>query len=427
MTEQFIQQIAAYVIKYAPKYGIMVHSPIIAQAILESARGTSELAINACNYFGLKYKLGRCPTASGFYVKNGSEQNNDGTYTSSEMMWFQFDTMENCVIGYFDFINIPRYENLKGVTDPKLYLERIKADGYATSLKYVDNLLKVIETYNLTQYDKKEVEEMSKIIAIDAGHGMKTAGKRCLKSIDANQTREWWLNDRIADRLEVLLADYDCKVVRVDDTTGAKDISLANRVKTANNVKADMYISIHHNAGIKGGTGGGTVVFYYSSSAKRLIQARKLYELLVSKTKLVGNRSGKVIKKAYYVLKNTKMPAFLIENGFMDSKVDTPIILTAEHAEKSAQSILDFLVSELGLTKKNATTEPTVTQSSIYYPAYTGKKTTLSAALTTLGINSTYAFRKQIAKANNITGYVGTASQNTQMYNRLVAGLLKKA
>ena len=73
MTEQFIKQIASYVIKYAKKYGILVHSPIIAQAILESARGTSELAINACNYFGLKYKLGRCPTASSFYVKKGSD------------------------------------------------------------------------------------------------------------------------------------------------------------------------------------------------------------------------------------------------------------------------------------------------------------------------------------------------------------------
>ena len=89
------------------------------------------------------------------------------------------------------------------------------------------------------------------IIAIDAGHGMKTAGKRCLKSIDPNQTREWWLNDRIADRLEALLAGYDCKIVRVDDTTGAKDISMAARVKTANSANADFYISIHHNAGIK--------------------------------------------------------------------------------------------------------------------------------------------------------------------------------
>ena len=123
---------------------------------------------------------------------------------------------------------------------------------------------------------------MAKIIALDAGHGMKTAGKRCLKSIDPNQTREWYLNDRIADRLQELLAGYECKVVRVDDTTGAKDISLSARVKTANTAKADVYVSIHHNAGINGRTGCGTVVYYYSSNSKRLIQARALYNKATS-------------------------------------------------------------------------------------------------------------------------------------------------
>ena len=98
---------------------------------------------------------------------------------------------------------------------------------------------------------------MSKIIALDAGHGMNTAGKRCLKAIDANQTREWWLNDRIADMVQEGLADYDCRVLRVDDTTGARDVSLAARVRAANTAGADIYISVHHNAGICGGSGGG--------------------------------------------------------------------------------------------------------------------------------------------------------------------------
>ena len=50
----FIKTIAQFVKKYAPKYDICVHSPIIAQAVLESDFGTSELAKNANNYFGLK-------------------------------------------------------------------------------------------------------------------------------------------------------------------------------------------------------------------------------------------------------------------------------------------------------------------------------------------------------------------------------------
>ena len=157
----FVKTVAAYIKKYVPMYGIEVVSPIIAQAVLESGYGTSELAVNAHNYFGLKYREGRCKTCIGIYHMVGSEQNADGSYTSSAMQWCKFKDMENGVIGYFDFINIPNYKNLKGVTDPRKYLENIKADGYATSHKYVDNLMRVIETWHLTDYDKKEETKMS--------------------------------------------------------------------------------------------------------------------------------------------------------------------------------------------------------------------------------------------------------------------------
>lgn len=159
--EEFIKKIAAYIKKYAPSYGIKVYSPIIAQAILESAYGTSELAVNAHNYFGLKYREGRCKTCIGVYAKVGTEQNPDGSYVSSSMEWCKFNDMENGVIGYFDFINISNYSNLKGVTEPRKYLEYIKADGYATSLDYVDNLMSVIENWSLTDYDEKEEIKMS--------------------------------------------------------------------------------------------------------------------------------------------------------------------------------------------------------------------------------------------------------------------------
>ena len=198
-----------------------------------------------------------------------------------------------------------------------------------------------------------------KIIALDAGHGMTTAGKEITLS-GYPKTKEWYLNDRISDRVEELLSDYDCKVIRVGDTTGKKDISLSQRVKTANNAGATVYISVHHDSGVGGSKGGGTTVFYYSNSSARLSQAQRLYNAVISKTGLVGNRANKVVKKGFYVIKNTKMPAFLIENGFMDSATDVPIILSPEHAEKTAQGILSFLVSEYSLKKKD-TPHPSAT------------------------------------------------------------------
>lgn len=274
---------------------------------------------------------------------------------------------------------------------------------------------------------------MSKIIALDAGHGYNTAGKRCMKSLDPDQTREWWLNDRIMDLAEAGLQDYDCTVLRVGDTTGRKDISLANRVKAANAANAAAYFSMHHNAGVLGRLigylkklAGGTVVYFSSSKAERRRQAEDLYNAIVSRTGLVGDRAEKVIKKGYYVLKNTKMPAFLVENGFMDSPTDVPIILSEEHARKTADGLVAFIVKEFKLEKKKGAVSGANTATGVYYPAYTGKKATLSVALASLGINNTYAYRKQIAAKNNITGYRGTAAQNTQMYNLSVAGMLKK-
>lgn len=151
--EKFVKEMAGYIQKHIKDYGIEVVSPILAQAILESQWGQSELAKNANNYFGIKYRAGRCPTAIGRYIKIGSEQNKDGSYTSSNMDWCKFANKEGCVVGYLDFINNKNYANLKGVKSPEQYLKNIRADGYATSLKYVDNLMNVIKINNLTQYD----------------------------------------------------------------------------------------------------------------------------------------------------------------------------------------------------------------------------------------------------------------------------------
>lgn len=109
-------------------------------------------------------------------------------------------------------------------------------------------------------------------------------------------------------------------------------------------------ISLHHNAGIKGKAGGGTVVYYYNDAAMQAA-AKRLYDAVITHTGLAGNRSSKVAVGNYYVIKYTEMPALLLENGFMDSTYDTPIILTEAHATKTAQGIVDFLVTEPGLNR----------------------------------------------------------------------------
>lgn len=157
---EFIEQIATYVKKYAYLYGIEVHSPIIAQAILESGWGKSSLASEYHNYFGLK-----CGGAwNGKSVNMATqEEYTAGVMTDIRDNFRVFDSMEDGVKGYFDFINYSRYANLKGVKDPEEYCRRIKADGYATSSTYVDSLLRVIRENNLTRFDTDEpINEESK-------------------------------------------------------------------------------------------------------------------------------------------------------------------------------------------------------------------------------------------------------------------------
>lgn len=191
-------------------------------------------------------------------------------------------------------------------------------------------------------------------LVLDAGHGLYTAGKRCMKKLDANQTREWILNSRIADKVEALLQGYEgYTLLRVDDTTGKKDVSLSARVKAANSFGADLYLSLHHNAGIKGGKGGGIVAYIAkTASQESALWQRELYDALITTTGLKGNRATSLGKKNYYVVKNTKMPAVLLELGFMDSATDVPVILSEAYADEAAGAIVRVLVSRGKLTVK---------------------------------------------------------------------------
>lgn len=362
MSNDFIARVAETAVSDWRDRRIMLPSVVIAQAILESAWGKSELAVNAKALFGIK----RHDWTGRTYIKDATEQLIDGTYhTVKNTEWRAYDSWEESILDHNTYIatreksvGVLRYAAIIGNTDHKAVCQLLKDCGYATSLTYPEKLLNLIDKHNLTEYDK-EVEAVLKI-AIDAGHGYNTAGKRCLKSIDVKQTREWTLNSRIAEKLGALLKGYECEVLRTDDTTGKTDVGLEERCDKANKWGADVFISIHHNAGINGKSGGGTQVYYYSSDDKRKGQAQALYDAIVKRTGLVGNRSSKVVKKAFTVIANTKMPAFLLENGFMDSTKDTPVILTQAHADRTAQGILDFLVDVFGLEKAETETEENV-------------------------------------------------------------------
>ncbi len=204
-------------------------------------------------------------------------------------------------------------------------------------------------------------------IALNAGHYLKTAGKRCLKALDKNETREWTLNDRICDKIEEKLKSYEgYSLLRTDDTTGSTDVSLEKRVTKANAFGADFYLSIHHNAGINGGIGGGVVAYTYTKVDDTTKAWQKdLYNAIIKYTGLKGNRANPLASANLYECRKTTMPCVLLECGFMDSKTDVPIILTDDFADKVASACVEVIVSKGKLAKKVVKTE-TKTESKVY-------------------------------------------------------------
>ena len=149
------------------KSGILA-SVSLAQFILESGYGKSELAQNANNIFGMKCSLsGNSWSGSSWdgkskYTKKTQEQNPDGSMVTITADFRKYPCIEKSIADHSAYLlgakngSKLRYEGLKGCTDYKKAVQIIKDGGYATSLTYVEKLISIIERWNLTQYDARD-------------------------------------------------------------------------------------------------------------------------------------------------------------------------------------------------------------------------------------------------------------------------------
>ena len=151
------------------KSGILA-SVSMAQFILESGYGKSELAQKANNVFGMKKSLsgntwgGSSWDGKSVYTKQTKEQNKDGSYVTITAEFRKYKCVEDSIADHSAYLlgamngSKLRYAGLKGCTDYRKAAQIIKDGGYATSLTYVQNLCSIIERWNLTQYDAKPGE-----------------------------------------------------------------------------------------------------------------------------------------------------------------------------------------------------------------------------------------------------------------------------
>lgn len=149
-------------------------------------------------------------------------------------------------------------------------------------------------------------------IAIDIGHN---APYKDTGAVGVNQVREDDLTKAVGERLIELLEAADHKVIRTAPKSCINvNQSLRHRCSVANKAQADVFVSIHFNA--FNSRAHGTEVFATSRIGQGIAK-----EILQEICKLGFYNRG--VKTAnFYVLKNTTMPAVLVECCFCDSQKD---------------------------------------------------------------------------------------------------------
>lgn len=166
-----------------------------------------------------------------------------------------------------------------------------------------------------------------KLVVIDAGHGDQDPGA---KSVTGKYEKNF--NLAMATKVAALLRQeptIEVQMTRSDDTF----VTLDNRAAFANNLKADVFVSIHGNSYTS--SSNGTQTYYYNSYSKAF--ADIMHKHLVAAT---GFRDDKVRKEDFRVVKKTNMPAVLLEIGYLSNRTEEAQMFTPAFQDRVAAGIV---------------------------------------------------------------------------------------
>jgi len=164
--QEFIEMVGAWAKKDMEVSGVLA-SITIAQAILESGWGSSELALHANNFFGMKTSLSGNTWESVWdgeskYTKPSPEQDSAGNETMKVSDFRAYPTIENSIRDHSLYLTgakkagVLRFQGLAGEKDYRKAAQIIRNGGYATDIKYVQKVCNIVEEYGLTVFDKEE-------------------------------------------------------------------------------------------------------------------------------------------------------------------------------------------------------------------------------------------------------------------------------
>ena len=178
-------------------------------------------------------------------------------------------------------------------------------------------------------------------ILLDPGHGGTDPGAvhtpSGVKEVDVIKP--------IQRLLESRLVSMGYRVQKTNDTEDSY-IELSDRVKMSNNLKPDVFISIHANIA-DSSAAKGLEVYYFSSPSMEPNQKEFGKMVVDAIERAIGEKTRGLKTEKYYVLKNTKAPAILIETGFLSNEAERAKLLDPEYQSKLVDGIIngieDFL------------------------------------------------------------------------------------
>jgi N-acetylmuramoyl-L-alanine amidase len=192
-------------------------------------------------------------------------------------------------------------------------------------------------------------KQKAEVIVVDPGHGGKDAGTNSKK--DGYEEKELTLETAflIADSLKYL--GYKVVLTRKQDTY----VSLETRSELANTLHADLFVSIHYNYS-ESQEAQGIEIFYYKEEktplSNRVAQSKALgQDVLKTIVKQTGADSRGVKQANFAVVRETKMPAILIEGGFLSNTAERTRIHDPKYRLGLAQGIAQGIDAYLRVRK----------------------------------------------------------------------------
>lgn len=173
---------------------------------------------------------------------------------------------------------------------------------------------------------------MSKLIALDDGHGIDTPGKRTPSFPDGSVMKENEFNRRVVALFDIELKRCGFRTLLVAPTD--EDTPLKTRVQRANDAQADFYLSVHANASGSTWSNAEGIETYAGTSDASKRAAHILHRYLIQGTNLKnrGVKDGSWL----YIAKHTNMPTVLVECGFMNNRREAELLLSDAYRKECA-------------------------------------------------------------------------------------------